>query len=337
MKPARRKLALIAYTLLLSILACNMPRPGSPTPFALTTPDLTLTAVFNPDVNSLPTATFPLPGTPVNTPTSPPISSASPTILPATATETAPPTAVPIQASPTPIPATATTIPTQKPASSEGPGARQNTTLTGLYMNTEPEIDGDFDEWNQEYYPVNSLVYGENNWSGENDLSGNIMVAWDEAYLYIAVRVKDDLYVQNATGESLFEGDSIELLFDGNVAKDFYVDSLNEDDYQLGISPGRGTLNNYPENYLWYPQAAEGFYRKVKASAIPVDDGYRLEIKVPWNILGATPTGGQHYGFAFSISDNDDPNRNIQQSMVSNVSTRVLTDPTTWGDLTVIR
>lgn len=342
MSTTRRKFSLIAAVLLLSILACNMPQANPSTPFAFATPDLTLTSVFDPNV--LPSATFPLPGTPVSTPTSgsaaaltPGLPSASPapaseTAAPASPT-TAPATATFMPASPTAIPPSATTAPTQTPVSFAGPGARQNTSVMALYMTSEAKIDGVFDEWNMERYPVTSLVAGGSNWGGEADLSGNIMAAWDEEFLYIAARVRDDLFVENATGERLYEGDSVEILFDGDVATDYYLDSLSGDDYQIGISPGMGTLNNAPENYLWYPRSISGFYRRVKASAMGTENGYRLEMKIPWFVFNVTPANGQHYGFAFSISDNDNPNRNAQQSMVSNVATRVLTDPTTWGDL----
>jgi hypothetical protein len=54
-------------------------------------------------------------------------------------------------------------------------------------------------------------------------------------------------------------------------------------------------------------------------------------------VFDVKPFNGQHFGFAFSISDNDNPNQNIQESMVSYVPIRTLNDPTTWGDLTLIK
>jgi len=49
---------------------------------------------------------------------------------------------------------------------------------------------------------------------------------------------KDDVFVQNQTGELIFKGDSLELLFDTNLAADSHSVLANSDDYQLGISPG---------------------------------------------------------------------------------------------------
>ena len=78
-----------------------------------------------------------------------------------------------------------------------------------------------------------------------------------------------------------------------------------------------------------------GTYDDVEAAAVPTDDGYRIEAKIPWSIFGVNPDVGKDYGFAFSISDNDKSGENVQQSMVSNAPNRHLTDPTTWGELTL--
>jgi len=58
-----------------------------------------------------------------------------------------------------------------------------------------------------------------------------------------------------------------------------------------------------------------------------------LKMAIPWELFDITPVEGRAYGFALSISDNDNAGKAVQQSMVSNVSTRSFLDPTTWGDL----
>jgi hypothetical protein len=62
-----------------------------------------------------------------------------------------------------------------------------------------------------------------------------------------------------------------------------------------------------------------------------------VETAIPWSIFSVSPSHGQHFGFVLSISDNDNKNQNFQQSMVSYVPIRILDDPTTWGDLTLIQ
>jgi hypothetical protein len=48
-----------------------------------------------------------------------------------------------------------------------------------------------------------------------------------------------------------------------------------------------------------------------------------------------SPAKGQVYGFAISISDNDKKDQNVQQTMISSVSTRWLTNPASWELLTL--
>jgi hypothetical protein len=164
-----------------------------------------------------------------------------------------------------------------------------------------------------------------------------VRVGWDKNYLYLGVRVIDATYVQNASGANLYKGDSVEILLDTNVSADYYLASLSSDDYQLGISPGSPTAGQNMAAYLWYPASAEGPRGNVLIAARPRDDGYVIEAAIPWGIFGVTPFNGQHFGFAFSVSDNDNPNQNVQQSMVSSSPIRILTDPTTWGDLVLVQ
>jgi len=298
---------------------------------SLPTPDTTITALFEfittaqaaQTVAALPT-TIPPTSTaaaaaPTTAPTTPPVFTATSTPLP---TETTEPTEV--------------EVPTKVSSGNlSGPAKRPGSSVLAYYLQQEPTIDGVFDEWDQTRYAVDNVVYGGNRWSGADDLSGTLMIAWDDYFLYIAARVKDDTYVQNATGKNLFKGDSIELLLDINVTKDYYDHNLSLDDFQIGISPGKSDPSSDIETYLWYPKSRAGVYKTIKAAALPTEDGYRIEAKIPWDIFDMTPDIGKHFGFAFSISDNDKSGDTVQQSMVSNEPNRHLTDPTTWGDLTL--
>jgi len=311
---------------------------------------MTLTAIYSvlltpaPTQGSLPTQALPTQALPTQalqtappSPTLPPViepaATTTPTVGPIApaATATQPPTA-------TAIPPSPTAIPTNTPISYVGPAVRSGPKFVAYYFQREPTIDGVFDEaeWTLDRYPVDYRVFNTGHWTNENDLSGTVMFGWDDYHLYIAVRVKDQEFVQNATGANLFLGDSLEVLLDAVVSKDYYLDELSGDDYQIGISPGYQTLNNAPEAYLWYPRKLAGGQQKIKIAAVAADLGYRVEVKIPWELFGINPDIGQHYGFALSLSDNDNTNRNIQQTMTSIISTRVLADPTTWGDLELL-
>jgi hypothetical protein len=309
-------------TLGLMVLACNFPFVASPTPFVFPTPDLTMTALFNPTVTSIPVV-FP-------TQTFPPAWS-SPT--------TTPPGQLPsLTPTNTPLPPTAT--PTQAPTATRsyaGPGMRPKFSMVGNFFNSAPRIDGSLEEWQFDRYLIESVVYGNNNYKGSNDLSGRAMVGWDRQNLYLGIRVLDQKYVQNASGKNIFKGDSLDILLDTDVASDFYLAALNRDDFQIGISPGSPVPNEDPQAYLWFPASLEGKKDQIKVASRWRGDGYIVEAAIPWSLFDVEPYNGQHFGFAFSISDNDNPNQNIQESMVSYVPIRTLDDPTTWGDLTLVK
>jgi hypothetical protein len=58
-----------------------------------------------------------------------------------------------------------------------------------------------------------------------------------------------------------------------------------------------------------------------------------MEVAVPWSEFDLVPQTGQHFGFLFSVSDNDTADNNAQQSVVSLAPQRLLHDPTAWYDL----
>lgn len=284
-----------------ALASCTLPGAALPTPFTFPTPNLTLTAMF------APTATF--------TP--------EPETLPPPETET-PAAGTPAPTLPTPTGPTATTG-----ALSTRPNG---SVVSAVFLATAPTIDGNTAEWTSSSFIADRATFGAANWTGTSDASATYFLGWDGSHLYLAARVRDDRFVQGATGRYLYRGDSAEFLLDTNLASDFTSTVLSSDDYQIGLSPGNFASLS-PEAYLWFPANLEGARANATVRARQTTDGYELEASIPWTILGITPTQGAHYGFAFSVSDNDSPGTTLQQTLVSSVSTRRLTNPTTWGTL----
>lgn len=284
------------------------------------TPNLTLTALFDTSQNIPATITPPV----IQTATQPILPTVpSATSVPPTAT-VVPPTAVP---SATTVPPTATTVVMQ----------REGTLMTAAYLSTAPSLDGSWAEWKDKtvQYPVKYRVWGAKNWTGDADLEGSYAAAWDEDNLYLGVKVYDDVYAQGASGANLYKGDSLEVLIDTNLFGDFYVQALDSDDYQLGISDGNSEKGIKPEAYLWFPAKVAGTRTQVEMAYVFEDGLYRAEIQIPWSMLGITPAKGMTLGFAVSISDNDNTSENVQQTMLSSAANRSLVDPTTWGWITL--
>ena len=219
------------------------------------------------------------------------------------------------------------------------PNARITTQAIANFLSTAPTLDGDWSEWKDttREYPANNVTFGKSSWTNDDDLSGSFHVGWDNNYLYIAVKVRDDQYVQNSSGANLYKGDSIELLVDTRLRDDYYSTQLSADDFQLGISPGKPDVNGTKEAYLWFPANLAGGRNNVKIASRSESGIYRVEAAIPWSVLEMTPSAGMHIGFALSVSDNDQSGENLQQTMVSSAPNRSLLDPTTWGDLQLVK
>jgi hypothetical protein len=212
------------------------------------------------------------------------------------------------------------------------PLSRNNGELVVAARAETRTIDGNSNDWGELPRSANNIVFRSENWTGASDLSARFSAAWNTDFLFIFVQVTDDAHVQTQTGELLFRGDSVEILFDANLRQDFNNPDLTADDAQLGLSPG--ALNgDAASSYLWFPATRKGLPSGVQVAALRTDLGYNLEAAIPWNVLGAQPAAGERYGFALSISDNDAANSAAQETMSSSVPARRLTDPTTWGTL----
>jgi hypothetical protein len=299
MKPRSRPLAALA-ALLLAIAACTLPGATSPTPFTFPTPNLTLTAIFAPTVTPTP-----------EVPTLPPIEPTATTAPSATA---------------------GVFVPTSTSTISSLTVRPNGSPVTAAYLTAPPTIDGSLNDWSSASYSASQLVFGASNWSGAADLGASYYIGWDTTNLYLGVKVTDDKLVQVSHGASIFKGDDVELQLDTALALDFFSTSLSVDDFQIGMSPGNFD-SLPPEAYRWYPVSQAGSLSSVVVKAQKATGGYVLEAKIPWLIFGMTLKGGEHLGFALSVSDDDLSGKAIQQSMVSSVSTRNLVNPTTWGTL----
>lgn len=284
--------------------ACTLPGAASPTPFTFPTPNLTLTAVF----------------AAVSTSAPPPAPTATP--LPPTATPT--PTFVPDEGSPE-----ATSAATSAASS----GSRSNGSIvTAAFLTNPPTIDGSLSDWDTTPRTANNVVYGAGARSGASDLSATYYIGWDQTYLYLGIQVTDDKIVQVSEGRLLYKGDEVELQLDAALDADFSSTTLSADDYQLGMSPG-DFGSREPEAYRWYPSSKAGSVSNILLKSLSTTSGYDLEARIPWSVFGTLPQSGNRYGFALSVSDNDQAGKAVQESLISSVATRKLVNPTTWGTL----
>lgn len=315
---------LIIVLMIVGLLAvsCNLPFFNAPEEPDGIAPNLTLTALFDTSMNIPPTITPVLPTANIELP---------PTAIPATSVPTEVQTL-----EPTPAPTMTNTSVPPTPEVRQRAGAL----MKASYLADEPVMDGSYAEWvdKTNKYAIPYVVWQKANWKDAADLEGAFAAAWDEDYLYVSAKVTDDVFVQNKSGEMMYLGDSVEILIDANLDGDFFTTNLSPDDFQFGISPGNPDNDIDEEVYLWYPASIKGSKSNVKvASLFETSPIYRVEVGIPWSMLGVTPVKGLHIGFAVSVNDNDKPGENIQQTMISTAAGRNFLDPTTWGELVLVK
>ena len=195
-------------------------------------------------------------------------------------------------------------------------------------------IDSNFDEWPGTWMPLNAIILGADNHSGPGDLSGSFQVGWNANGLLIAIRVNDDIYRAGPAGSDLWQGDSIEIQFDRQLAEDINSTKADADDYQVGIAFDNNI--SATRGYLWLPFANE--QELALPSAVKLSgQGYQLEALIPWYVFDMdSPSTERAYGFNISIDDNDSAGA-AQETVISASPVRTTHDnPTEWGTLRLL-
>lgn len=141
-------------------------------------------------------------------------------------------------------------------------------------------------------------------WHGINDLSGRIMSAWNNNYLYLAVAVTDDKHHQPYSGSGpVFDGDSIQIGIDTLNNKSIIYDN---DDYEIALSlSAKG-----PELTAYVaPLGGDGLKADAELSITRRGKDLVYEVGIPWKSLGLTPVPGQKIGLSLLVNDNDGKGR----------------------------
>src|SRR5262249_1154721 len=140
--------------------------------------------------------------------------------------------------------------------------------------------------------PIDKLVFQTASFNGPIDQNGKFAMGWDANNLYLYAVIADSTFVQTQHGELLFQGDSLELQFDADLAGDLDNTQLNSDDFQLGLSPGENRTS--PEAFLWNPAGRKGVPAGIAmASHANGVGGYYFEAAIPWSFFNVVPKPGQ--------------------------------------------
>lgn len=216
-------------------------------------------------------------------------------------------------------------------------GRRPGPSFIAQYQEAPPVIDADPGDWTSILYLADQVVEGEGFRVSGQDISADFKLGWDQTNLYLAAVVRDSKFVQNAEDSQLWRGDSLEIMLDTGVSADYGDHQISGDDYHIGFSPGQLDLKKSSRNpievFIWEPESEYGQSDDIEIAFRLTDEGYLMEAAIPWDLLDTDPISGQHLGFYFSVTDNDDVNFDRQQTIVSFIDERVPYNPTTWKDL----
>ncbi|RME96926.1 MAG: hypothetical protein D6768_20895 [Chloroflexi bacterium] len=163
------------------------------------------------------------------------------------------------------------------------------------------------------------------------DLGGRVQFAYDDTFLYVAFDVNDDgLLPYTGSDDRIFLGDSVQLLLDLDLAGDADQSQLSSDDVQIDILP----QPDAPRAALWQLSTlTSGAPAGARVAAAPTDTGYLVEAALPWAGLGTIARPGDRLGVVAAINDNDSPDSNNQECIISTAPRRDWRNPTTWGTL----
>lgn len=126
-----------------------------------------------------------------------------------------------------------------------------------------------------------------------SDCSASFKTLYDKDDLYVLVEVTDD-DLRSDSAEFWFD-DGVEIFIDADNSRS---GSYGDDDYQY--------------YFQWHPtspvmgESKQGKTDGVEFAFARTDDGYRLEVRFPWNVLKAKPSPGTSIGFDVQVNDDDD-------------------------------
>ena len=183
-------------------------------------------------------------------------------------------------------------------------------------VTTRPIIDGNLDDW-QTQCPIpligrNQLTVLDENyqWTPEN-LNAVAYLSWDNANLYVAVQVLDDVHHAAGSGEDVIQGDSLILAFDptnrgsdgAKKAFAYYVSSIKP-------AGGSGVHSLVRPEKLSAGLRSGHLARDSSVGyemAVRQDNGACIyEFCLPFSELGGIEPGfGGKFAFSIQLNDND--------------------------------
>jgi hypothetical protein len=145
-------------------------------------------------------------------------------------------------------------------------------------------------------------------WTGPDDLSVKSWLTWDEKFLYIAMRVVDDIHIQRQTGGNIWMDDCVQFAI--NAKNDALSPKITgsagcgTSDYNMGMA----LTSSGPQCWRWVDK---GVTKKAGLTDFPLSirrDGNvtSYELAIPWDAVAPlSPKSGSVFKFSFVVFDQD--------------------------------
>ena len=152
------------------------------------------------------------------------------------------------------------------------------------------EADGRLDDWQSVPNPIHletpsHVTYGREAWSGPEDASGVIRLAWRPAGLFIAAEVVDDRVQQPYSANEMYKADHVNVWIDHMPGVDPKRGIIGTGQVHVGLSPGNlDDPASQPEIFIFRPLDLPTEGGKIVARR--TDKGYLIEAFIPFNRLG---------------------------------------------------
>ncbi len=156
-------------------------------------------------------------------------------------------------------------------------------------------VDGDTTDWANKGLVVRSLPAQGGKLLAAKDFDPCLRMGWNENGLLVLAEIQDDVLYASPDDQSITEGDSLELF----------------------VTPRRGTPHHYavvigpsadgPPRVSFLDRRSDGAEVPLNAEIAGkvTDNGYRVEILLPWENLSLLPTVGLPIGLQVFVNDSD--------------------------------
>lgn len=158
-------------------------------------------------------------------------------------------------------------------------------------------IDGDLSDWTEAptlNLPAKSEQVEVKEWKGNEDLSANVRMAWNESAFYFTARVKDDQHTP-LSGEGQYAGDGVQIGFGKGLA--------------YGPEYGFAGENGKPALWCWQKGPTSSGIESIQLAVQRKNGETIYEAAIPWKAIDQSGRPAEIFSVNFLINDNDGKGR----------------------------